>query len=59
MQESLWFSLGYAASQLGDNNLEIKAFKRSVTLEPDVSLVHQQPLVYLKYLVHDVHVLTT
>ncbi|XP_064398151.1 tetratricopeptide repeat protein 27-like isoform X2 [Halichondria panicea] len=35
MQDGLWFSLGCAASKVGDVDLEVKAFHRSVTLEPD------------------------
>ena len=36
VQDGLWFSLGCAASKVGDVDLEVKAFHRSITLEPDV-----------------------
>ncbi len=38
LQDGLWFSLGCAASQVGDTQLSIKAWHRAVTLEPDVRL---------------------
>lgn len=36
LQDGLWFSLGCAASQVGDLDLSIKAWHRAVALQPDV-----------------------
>ena len=36
LQESVWFSLGCAAIQVGDEEVAARAFHRCVTLEPDV-----------------------
>ena len=36
LQDGLWFSLGCAASQVGDTPLSIRAWHRAVTLQPDV-----------------------
>lgn len=37
LQESIWFSLGCAADKVGQVELAVKAYQRSVTLDPDVS----------------------
>ena len=36
-QDGLWFSLGCAASEVGDVALSIKAWHHAVSMEPDVS----------------------